>query len=612
MMLHKSKFMTVWKALTPVRRVLNVDRLFYKLDPNCPYHGGDIVANTLKQHGIYQVFTLTGGHISPILTGCQTAGVRVIDTRHEASAAFAADAACRLSGKPGVCVVTAGPGLTNTVTAIKNAQMAETAVLLIGGAAPTLLKGRGALQDVDQTSVFSSICKDTIRVTRLRDLQDKVTEALWIAQSDVPGPVMLELPVDLLYPYQLVKEMSGVKGKAKGLSQRYISWAVDAIFAGVKTHPVDPMPVQKVKPNPYSIKKLGKLITAAKRPVMVIGSQAMLPGGAIHADRLASAIRDCKIPAFLGGMSRGLLGADDPLFFRQARKAALKEADLIILAGAVCDFRLDYGRSLGRKALVVAINRSDNQLSLNHRIFWSAKLQMEGEILECIVTRVGTATCPDWLLHLAEREKGEEAKMMSESSKELEGGINPVQLFEILDTVLTDKSILIGDGGDFVGTASRILRPKKPLSWLDPGAYGTLGVGGGFALGVKAVKPNSEVWVLWGDGSCTYSIAEIERAVTHDLPFIAIVGNNGSWGQIERDQSTMLGSDVGSTLNKKTPYHSVAEQYGAVGLSIDEGASRGDIEDTLKLAQLENSKGRSVVINVTLGKSEFRSGSISL
>jgi len=186
-------------------QILLLDRLLYKVDPGFSKHGGDLVAQVLKQHKIKQVFTLCGGHVSPILVGCEKQGIRVVDTRHEASAAFAADASARCDGEPGVCIVTAGPGLTNTVTALKNAQMAESPVLVICGAAATLLKGRGSLQDIDQLSVFSSICKHRVTVARVREIVPAVSKALHSAQTGTPGPVLLELPLDILYPYSIVR-----------------------------------------------------------------------------------------------------------------------------------------------------------------------------------------------------------------------------------------------------------------------------------------------------------------------------------------------------------------------------------------------------------------------
>eukprot|EP00116_Pleurobrachia_bachei_P000399 sb/3460661/ len=250
------------------------------------------------------VFTLAGGHISPVLTACESLGIRVVDTRHEASAAFAADAAARVAGGVGVCVVTAGPGITNTITAIKNAQMAETPVLLIGGAAPSLLRGRGALQDIDQVSVLRSLCKETIAVDRVREVQDAVCRAIQTACTGVPGPVFLELPVDVLYPYYTVKQMSGVKDKSRGIVQKVISARVNALFAGVKDEHTQPRPVTRIPVN-AGAGQIQAIFAQAKRPVVVVGTQALIPHGPKTAEKLAYQLNQLGAPVYLGMCHHG-------------------------------------------------------------------------------------------------------------------------------------------------------------------------------------------------------------------------------------------------------------------------------------------------------------------
>lgn len=598
-----------------LNQLLLLDRLFYKLDPAFSKHGGDLVAQVLKQHKVKQVFTLCGGHVSPILVGCEKEGIRVVDTRHEATAAFAADASARLDGQPGVCIVTAGPGLTNTVTALKNAQMAESPVVVICGAAATLLKGRGSLQDIDQLSVFSTICKQRVSVARVRDIVPAVTKALHAAQTGTPGPVLLELPLDILYPYKLVRSQSGLSANPKSLVQKVVNWyistAVDAIFAGVTDTTIPRPPIDVRLPAKKEVTTLRCLLAEAKRPLILLGSQATLPP--VKPSTLVKALEAIGAPCYLGGMSRGMLGARHSLFMRQNRRVALREADLIILAGAVCDFRLDYGRALNKKAKVVIINRDQAQLSLNHHIFWTSTLQIRADVGSTLREVSEGAVCgveEEWRIRLRLRddEKEQENALKGDAVGE---GVNPVKLFQVMDTLLTERSVLVADGGDFVATAAYVLRPRAPLCWFDPGAFGTLGVGGGFAMGVKAAAAESEVWIVWGDGSSGYSLAEIDSMTRQGLPCIAIIGNDGSWGQIAREQANMLGSNVGCHL-ANTDYHRVAEGYGGKGLLIPATATDQDILDTLKEAQALCAAGHAVVVNVMLARSDFRAGSISV
>ena len=320
-------------------------------------HGGDILADVLKRHGVQFLFTLCGGHISPILVGAKARGIRVIDVRHEATAVFAADAVSRLTGIPGVAAVTAGPGVTNTLTAVKNAQLAQSPLILLGGATATLLRGRGALQDIDQMTLVAPHVKLAIAVKKVRDLGPALTRAFRVAQEGVPGPVFIECPVDLLYDEKTVREMSGAKamGATKGPQDVALQLIIRAhlartfLGAGRVSSRV-PIPPAPARPGAGEIERTAALLRKAKRPVVLLGSQATL-GGPSRAKRVAQAIERLGVPAYLSGMARGLLGKEHPLFFRHNRAKALKEADLVILAGVPCDFRLNYAsRSRGRRA----------------------------------------------------------------------------------------------------------------------------------------------------------------------------------------------------------------------------------------------------------------------
>ncbi|MGH1346533.1 MAG: thiamine pyrophosphate-binding protein [Nannocystales bacterium] len=577
-------------------------------------NGGELVAEVLKRQGVEFLFTLCGGHISPILVGAKARGIKVIDVRHEANAVFAADSVSRMTGVPGVAAVTAGPGVTNTITAIKNAQMAQSPLVLLGGATATILKGRGALQDIDQMALISPHVKFAAAVTRVRDLPRTLERAFEIAQEGVPGPVFVECPVDLLYDESVVREMfgaksaSGVKSPADVALQLYMRYYLAKTFAGSRRAKVG----AKVQPEvptafPAAVTRAADLLGKAKRPVIVVGSQATL-GGPLETQRLAESLGRLGAPVYLSGMARGLMGREHDAWFRHKRTKALGEADLVILAGVPNDFRLNYGLQIARKATLISVNRSALDLRKNRK----PKLGALADPCDFLCrlsaeAKLDTESLRPWLDRLRTRDRDRNAQIDEQSEFETEL-VNPLALCQSLEENLADDSILVADGGDFVATASYIMSPRAPLSWLDPGPFGTLGVGAGFALGAKLCRPDAEVWLLYGDGSAGYTIPEFDSFVRHGLPVIAVVGNDASWAQIARDQVEILKDDVGTVL-ARTDYHKVAEGFGAKGLLLEDPA---DIESTIAEAKALAAQGYPVLINAHIGKTEFRKGSISM
>ena len=575
-------------------------------------NGGDRIAEVLERHGVRFLFTLCGGHISPILVGAKRRGIRVVDVRHEASAVFAADAVARLSGVPGVAAVTAGPGATNSITAIKNAQLAQSPVVVLGGATGTILKGRGSLQDIDQMALVGPHVKWAATVDRVRDLAPTIERALYEAQEGVPGPVFVECPVDLLYDEEVIGDLYGSKATqgAKTLTGRALGWYlrrhVRHLFAGAEQPPPPAAdPPRPPQPTKAVLRRAARLVARSQRPVVMVGSQATLEPEAIG--DLAAAVEAIGIPTYLSGMARGLLGGGHRLHLRHQRRKALKEADLVILAGVPCDFRLDYGRQIGRRAKVVAVNRSRDEAVKNRRPTLVAVAD-PGRFLRQLAERcTANPQWEGWLesLRARDRERDDDIQRRSEQPSEY---LNPLALCRRIDRALDDNSVLVADGGDFVATASYVTRPRSPLSWLDPGVFGTLGVGGGFALGAKLCRPEAEVWILYGDGSAAFSLAEFDAFVRHDLPVIAVVGNDACWAQIARDQVVFLQDDVGTVL-RRSDYHLVAEGYGGKGFRLER---LDDAEEVLAAAKAVAREGRPVLINALLGKSDFRKGSLSM
>ena len=575
-------------------------------------HGGERVAAALQAHGVRCLFTLCGGHISPILAASKALGIRIVDVRDEATAVFAADAAARLTGIPGVAAVTAGPGLTNTLTALKNAQLAQSPVILLGGAAPTALQGRGALQDIDQRALVAPHVKLLRRIRRVRELAPALEEAFEVAREGVQGPVFIECPVDLLYDEASIRQWyAEAAGKGTSIPDRllrfYLNRHAGKMFAGSDDAPT-PVAREVVRPEPpdCAVEAAAKALARAAHPLFVIGSQSLAV--ASHAPLVAAAIAKAGIPAYLSGMARGLLGREHALQMRHQRRQALREADCVVLAGVPCDFRLDYGRQVRRSATLIAANRGAREARMNRRPDIAA-IGDAGLFLERVAERLGDAGAKwqDWIAQLRARDAAREKEIDAEGARAGEYG-NPVALLCAIDRAAGEHAVMVAYVGDFVATASYILRPRGPLAWLDPGAFGTLGVGAGFALGAALCRPGSEVWILYGDGACGYSLVEFDTFVRHGIPVIAVVGNDAGWTQIAREQVKMLKDDVGTVL-ARTAYHEVAAGFGAEGILV---RSNAEVPEALARARAFARAGKAVLLNVWLDKTDFREGSISM
>ena len=573
-------------------------------------NGGEIIAKVLQNHGVKFLFTLCGGHISPIFVSAEKLGIRVIDTRHEVNAVFAADAVSRLTGIPGVAAVTAGPGLTNTITAVKNAYLAQSPLILLGGGAATILKGRGSLQDIDQMSLMKPNVKWAVSISKVKDIIPTLEKAFDVAQSGIPGPVFVECPIDTLYNEELVREWYGAKSKdvpPKNIQERVIQWYINRhakkLFEGKDSVQFNrPEPVSYPKHSYYDLDRAVTKLKKAKRPVMLVGSGAMM--NPRKANELAAAVTSLGIPVYLSGMGRGLLGKENNLQLRHKRKEAIKEADLIILAGVPNDFRLDYGNHIGHRPFI-SINRSREDLNKNKRPSIGVLGDPQDFLIE--LSKKFQGAYPEWIQKLRDRDN-EREKSIDEQAAAPMNGMNPIQLFRELDPLLDDNTILVADGGDFVATSAYTLKPRSPLSWLDPGVFGTLGVGAGFALGAKLVFPQKDVWIIYGDGSAGYSLMEYDTFVRHKLPVISLIGNDACWAQIARDQVDFLKSDCAVRL-EHSDYDMIGKAFGAEGVRVD---NMKTFLWATNDAKEKSRNGVPYIINAIIGRSDFRKGSISM
>jgi acetolactate synthase-1/2/3 large subunit len=474
------------------------------------------------------------------------------------------------------------------------------------------LKAKGALQDIDQKALIRPQVEFLKCVRRVRDLVPVLRQAFAAARQGVPGPVLVECPVDLLYDESVIRKWyeqatpSGSSLSAR-LTKRYLDFHLHRQFASSGHDPVAPVGARLTsQASERQVTRIATALAKAEKPLLLIGSQAMLQERQIS--DLVQAVDSIGLPVFLSGMARGLLGKAHPLHMRHKRRLALKEADCVILAGVPCDFRLDYGSHIPRRAMLISINRSRRDLILNRRPTIGVMADA-GSVLCDLGTMIKTTQRKrdDWIASLRVRDDEREREIDARASA-TNKLINPLCLLQAIDRALGDDSIIVADGGDFVATASYMVQPRGRLSWLDPGVFGTLGVGAGFAMGAKLMRPGSETWIIYGDGAFGYSLIEFETFARLNIPVIAVVGNDACWSQIAREQIKLLEDDVGTSL-LHTDYHIAAEGLGARGFLLD---APDQIDRVLQQAKQVAAEGQPVLINALLGSSSFRDGSVSM
>jgi acetolactate synthase-1/2/3 large subunit len=506
--------------------------------------GGELVARTLKEAGVGHVFTLCGGHILPIYDGCVTEGIRVIDVRHEQVAAHAADAYARLTRNVGVAIVTAGPGVTDAVTGVANAHAARSPLLLIGGAAPLGLRGLGALQEMEQVALLRPITKGAFTVAETRQIPEVLTTAIRTALSGRPGPVFVEIPVDLL--------LTSVEDRLAPIPQRYVHRTA-------------------VPADPDAIVRLGHLLSRAERPVIMAGSGVWWDDAA---KALAAFAESAGVPVFMNGAGRGTLASDHPLAFAQTRGFALANADFVLVLGAPLDFRLGYGRppTFAEDARVCMIDCDGAELGRNRPLevgiaaHIGRVLEQLGEILPAALP----ARWEEWRRRLGDTERESRARLTAECRSDAVP-ISHYRWAAEIARVVTPDTIVIGDGGDVVGCASKIVNLHRPGQWLDPGPFGCLGVGPAFAIAAKLLHPDRRVLLIAGDGALGLNGMDLETAVRFKLPLTCVVGNDGGWGQIRNPQLSFFGEDRAvATSLPQTRFDLMAQALGGRGVLVTE------------------------------------------
>jgi acetolactate synthase I/II/III large subunit len=497
---------------------------------------GELVALALKRAGVSHLFTLNGGHIWPILTGATEHGIRIIDVRHEQSAAFAAEGWAKVTRQVGVAAVTAGPGVTNSATALAQAQSGDSPIFVIGGRAPEARWSMGSLQEMDHVEVVRSLTRKAVTLGSPEEAYGLAAECMRTALSRRTGPTFMDVPLDVFFGAADVPE------------------ATEHL-----TPDLGPPPDLDL------VEHAARLIREAERPAVIAGGSVWWA----HAEsELKALVETAHLPLSVNGMARGMLPPGHPLFFPRARGPALGEADLILVVGALLDFRLNYGQPpvFAEDARLVYLDVD------SYRKPRPAEVAIYGDLkaaLAALVVAVrGTPERASWLERLREAEatsrRRDEAMTSSDSSP-----VHPARLIAEVDRFCNPEAIIVGDGGDFVSFAGRLIERPEPGLWIDPGPFGSLGSGPGYAMAAKLAHPDRQVVLLSGDGAFGFSAMEFDTMVRHKIPVVCVVGNNGIWALEKHPMLSMLGVSIAADLGNRTRYDRVVEALGGYGEMVD-------------------------------------------
>lgn len=536
-------------------------------------HGGKLAARCLAAAGVECVFTLSGGHVMGIYDGCIDEGIEVVDVRHEQAAVHAADAWARLHpGKVGVAVLTAGPGVTDGVTGVANAWRANSPILVFGGQGPFRNAGRGSLQEMDHLSVMRPITKWVGACGQTDRIGEYIEQAIRTALSGVPGPAFLEIPMDVLHaPVDLAK----------------IALPAFRDYRVTSTA------------SPQLVSQAAQLIRSAQNPVVMAGTALKWSCGA---EALVAFLDATSMPCYANGMARGEIAWDHPSFLSLTRKEALEAADLVVLAGTPLDFRMRFGNAIPPQARVVQLDLDEALIGQNRSVDVGLAGNLGANFRALLAelhqpTDGSSATMPNTsalLTRLTEREQELDAKRRGDLNSD-EVPIDPLRLCGEIAQVVTDDMIVIGDGGDIVAQASKVVRVPRNGTWMDPGPLGTLGVGMPFALAAQKAFPEKRVLIIYGDGSFGLNGFEFDTAVRFGLPIVGVVGNDAAWGQMLRPQASLYGTErVIATELAYTRYDKVVEALGGHG----EHVTRPD--DIAPALERAFESGKPALVNVEM------------
>jgi acetolactate synthase-1/2/3 large subunit len=495
-------------------------------------HGGHLVARTLASRGVSHLFTLSGGHLFSIYDGCRAEGIEIVDVRHEQTAAFAAEGFAKATRRVGVAALTAGPGVTNGISAIAGAQANGSPICVLAGRAPELRWGAGSLQEIDHLPFVSPLVKDARTVKDPGRIAAMTATAIDLALAPPSGPTFLDYPLDVVFS---------------------------------EAAPEIPDPRNGASEPAAGVEEAAALLAAAERPAIMAGTGLYWGHGEGGLRELAERL---GAPVFLNGLGRGCLPADHELSFSRARGAGLGGADVALLIGAPIDFRLGFGASFGDGAKLVRLDAAPNALTANRL----PDVDLVGDVratLAALVEAVGEGVprSTAWLGHLREVEE-EKRRGEHDELNDDRAPLHPVRIYRELGEVLERDAIVIGDGGDFVSYAGRYVETHEPGCWMDPGPFGCLGAGPGQAIGAKLAHPERQVCLLLGDGAFGFAGIEFDTMARHGLGVVGVIGNNGIWALEHHPMKFLYGYSVAAELRPETRYDEMVEALGCDGIVV--------------------------------------------
>jgi len=527
-------------------------------------HGGRLIARALRAQGVSKLFTLSGGHLFSIYDGCRAEGIDIVDVRHEQSAAFAAEGWAKVTREIGVCALTAGPGVTNGISAIASAHENHSPVLVLGGRAPAFRWGQGSLQELDHVPFVAPLVKYAATPSSTAEIPVLLDRAMRAALEPHSGPAFVDFPLDYVFME------AGAPAAREPLPAPWLGAGADGA----------------------ELDRAAALLREAQRPVIMAGTGLYWGRGEAELGALAESLR---VPVFLNGLGRGCLAADHELFFSRARSAALGEADVALVIGVPLDFRLGFGAAFAPEAKIVAIDVARSERAHPREV----AAELYGALpatLTALAQAAGgsssaTSTRADWIasLRVIEDEKrGAEAGERADARAPL----HPMRIYAELAQMLDRDAIVIGDGGDFVSFAGRVVDSYRPGCWLDPGPFGCLGSGPGYALAAKLAHPDRQVLLLLGDGAFGFSGMEFDTLARHGVEVVGLIGNNGIWGLEKHPMEFIYGYSVAADLRPETRYDQIA---GALGCHSELVRSPDELRPALERAF---GAGRPALVNV--------------
>lgn len=522
-------------------------------------HSGELAVHVARAHGVETMFTLSGAHVFPMYDGAvktqqegQGPQMRLLDVRHEQTAAFAAEATGKLTRVPGLAVLTAGPGVTNGISAIAQAQFAGSPMVVVGGRAPQNRWGTGSLQELDQPPIIAPVAKSAKTLMTAGEVASGMDEAFMLARSSHRGPVFVDVPMD-----EFFNSSTGTVGSGEGT---------------------------RIEPDGDAIEAIAGLLARAQRPVLVLGTDVWADHAEAAALRL---VEDLGIPTLTNGMGRGVIPGGHRSLVTKARGAALSGADLVVVVGTPLDFRLGYGafggpdkNPTGEFARVVHIADSPGQVAAHAELAASVSGDLT-TVLDGLQAAIERGDKPDWRAwsdQLADQVRAAAERDAQLLTAEADP-IHPARIYGELVPRLEDDSVVIGDGGDFVSFAGKYVEPRRPGGWLDPGPYGCLGAGLGAAIAARIARPDAQVTLLLGDGAAGFSLMDVDTLVRHDLPVVMVMGNNSAWGLEKGPMQMLYGYDVAADLAQRTPYDDVVKALGGAGETVTDPKQIGPALD---------------------------------